>query len=32
VTGLTFVDTGTRFSPFGQAVVLALIQVGGSAS
>jgi trk system potassium uptake protein TrkH len=29
VTGLTVVDTGTRFSPFGQAVVLALIQVGG---
>jgi trk system potassium uptake protein TrkH len=29
VTGLTVVDTGTRFSPAGQAVVLALIQVGG---
>jgi trk system potassium uptake protein TrkH len=29
VTGLTVVDTGTRFSPVGQAVVLALIQVGG---
>lgn len=29
VTGLAVVDTGTRFSPFGQAVVLALIQVGG---
>ena len=29
VTGLTVVDTGTRFSPLGQAVVLALIQVGG---
>ena len=29
VTGLTVVDTGSRFSPFGQAVVLALIQVGG---
>lgn len=29
VTGLTVVDTGTRFSPFGQAVVLALVQVGG---
>jgi len=29
VTGLTVVDTGTRFSPFGQAVVLGLIQVGG---
>jgi trk system potassium uptake protein TrkH len=29
VTGLTVVDTGTRFSAFGQAVVLGLIQVGG---
>jgi trk system potassium uptake protein len=29
VTGLTVVDTGTRFSPAGQAIVLALIQVGG---
>lgn len=29
VTGLTVVDTGSRFTPFGQAVVLALIQVGG---
>jgi len=29
VTGLTVVDTGSRFSPFGQAVVLGLIQVGG---
>jgi trk system potassium uptake protein TrkH len=29
VTGLTVVDTGTRFSPAGQAVVLALVQVGG---
>lgn len=29
VTGLTVVDTGTRFSPFGQAVVLGLIQIGG---
>jgi trk system potassium uptake protein TrkH len=29
VTGLTVVDTGSRFSPFGQAVILALIQVGG---
>lgn len=29
VTGLTVVDIGTRFSPAGQAVVLALIQVGG---
>jgi trk system potassium uptake protein TrkH len=29
VTGLTVVDTGTRFTPFGQAVVLGLVQVGG---
>jgi trk system potassium uptake protein len=29
VTGLTVVETGTRFSAAGQAVVLALIQVGG---
>ena len=29
VTGLTVVDTGSRFSPFGQVVVLGLIQVGG---
>ena len=29
VTGLTVVDTGSRFSPFGQAVILGLIQVGG---
>ena len=29
VTGLTVVDTGSRFSAAGQAVVLALIQVGG---
>jgi trk system potassium uptake protein TrkH len=29
VTGLTVVDTGSRFSPAGQAVVLALIQLGG---
>jgi trk system potassium uptake protein TrkH len=29
VTGLTVVDTGTRLSPFGQAVVLALVQAGG---
>lgn len=29
VTGLTVVDTGSRFSPFGQAVVLGLVQVGG---
>jgi trk system potassium uptake protein TrkH len=29
VTGLTVVDTGSRFSSAGQAVILALIQVGG---
>ncbi|MDW7711153.1 MAG: potassium transporter TrkG [Deferrisomatales bacterium] len=29
VTGLVVVDTGTALSPFGQAVVLVLIQVGG---
>ena len=29
VTGITVVDTGTRFSPAGQAVVLVLIQAGG---
>ena len=29
VTGLVAVDTGTTFSLFGQAVLLALIQVGG---
>lgn len=29
VTGLVAVDTGTTFSTFGQAVLLALIQVGG---
>lgn len=29
VTGLTVVDTGSRFSPAGQAVILVLIQVGG---
>ena len=29
VTGLVAVDTGTTFSPFGQAVLLVLIQVGG---
>jgi trk system potassium uptake protein TrkH len=29
VTGLVVVDTGTAFSGFGQAVILALIQVGG---
>ncbi len=29
VTGLVVVDTGTRFTIFGQAVILALIQLGG---
>jgi trk system potassium uptake protein TrkH len=29
VTGLTVLDTGTRFSEFGQGVILLLIQVGG---
>jgi trk system potassium uptake protein TrkH len=29
VTGLTVVDTGSRFSAAGQAVILALIQTGG---
>lgn len=29
VTGLTVVDTGTHWSGFGQAVVLALIELGG---
>jgi trk system potassium uptake protein TrkH len=29
VTGLVVVDTGTYYSPFGQAVLLCLIQVGG---
>jgi trk system potassium uptake protein len=29
VTGLTVVDTGKNFSPFGQYVILALIQLGG---
>ncbi|HEX9818380.1 MAG TPA: TrkH family potassium uptake protein [Methylomirabilota bacterium] len=29
VTGLTVVDTGTGFNAIGQAVILALIQVGG---
>lgn len=29
VTGLIVVDTGKYFSPFGQAVLLCLIQVGG---
>lgn len=29
VTGLVVVDTGTYFSSFGQAVIVALIQIGG---
>ncbi len=29
VTGLIVVDTGTYFSPFGQGIVLVLIQLGG---
>jgi trk system potassium uptake protein TrkH len=29
VTGLIVVDTGSRFTPFGQVVILALIQLGG---
>ncbi|MFU2210942.1 TrkH family potassium uptake protein [Solidesulfovibrio sp. C21] len=29
VTGLTVVDTGARFSLFGQTVILALVQLGG---
>lgn len=29
VTGLVVVDTGTHFSPLGQAIILMLIQVGG---
>jgi trk system potassium uptake protein TrkH len=29
VTGLTVVDTGTRFSRFGQIVILCCIQIGG---
>lgn len=29
VTGLVVVDTGTTFTPFGQGVILFLIQVGG---
>jgi potassium uptake TrkH family protein len=29
VTGLTTVDTATSWSPFGQVVIMALIQVGG---
>ena len=29
LTGLTTVDTATYWSPFGQVVIMALIQVGG---
>ncbi|MDP9352486.1 MAG: Trk family potassium uptake protein, partial [Chloroflexota bacterium] len=29
VTGLVVVDTGTHWSPFGQAVIMALMQLGG---
>ena len=29
VTGLIVVDTGSTFTPFGQGVILALIQIGG---
>jgi trk system potassium uptake protein TrkH len=29
VTGLVVVDTGSRFSPLGQAIILLLIQAGG---
>ncbi|MBU4307114.1 MAG: hypothetical protein KKB32_04685 [Acidobacteria bacterium] len=29
VTGLTVVDTGSRFTPFGQTVILILIKLGG---
>ncbi len=29
VTGLTVVDTGSTYSPFGQTVILLLIQLGG---
>ncbi len=29
VTGLTVVDTGTTFSPFGQFILMVLIQTGG---
>jgi trk system potassium uptake protein TrkH len=29
VTGLVVVDTGTHWSPFGQAAILVMIQVGG---
>src|SRR6478736_8307689 len=29
VTGLTVVDTATHWSPFGQVVILVLVQLGG---
>src|SRR5690606_34598884 len=29
VTGLTVVDTATYFTPFGQVIILLLLQVGG---
>ncbi|WP_018154978.1 TrkH family potassium uptake protein [Demetria terragena] len=29
ITGLTSVDTGTHWTPFGQTVILGLVQVGG---
>ncbi|HET9852222.1 MAG TPA: potassium transporter TrkG [Candidatus Limnocylindrales bacterium] len=29
VTGLVIVDTATHWSPFGQAVILSLVQIGG---
>ena len=29
VTGLSLYDTASQFSPFGQAVILLLIQIGG---
>jgi trk system potassium uptake protein TrkH len=29
VTGLVIVDTATHWSPFGQAMILALVQIGG---
>lgn len=29
VTGLVVVDTGTRFTPLGQGIILVLIQIGG---
>lgn len=32
VTGLTVLDVAEALSPFGQGVLLALIQLGGSAS